>query len=72
MPRPDMHAVDSSNIREVGYDAGGEELWVEFVSGATYVYAQVPQLVFDEFVDADSKGSYLNREIRNAYECRQE
>jgi hypothetical protein len=65
-----MQPVDSSSLAAVGFDDAARELWVEFASGATYVYADVPQRVYEELLAAGSKGSYFNRAIRNAYAFR--
>ncbi len=64
----DMNYVDSSNIEAIGYNSGEQELYVQFLSGATYVYYGVPEHVYKEIMDAPSKGSYLNRVIKGVYE----
>jgi hypothetical protein len=70
MSMPDMTPVDSTNVVAIGYDEEQSELYVEFLSGSTYVYSPVPVVTFTEFLSADSKGSYLNREIKPNYDCR--
>jgi hypothetical protein len=65
---PDMNYVDSSNIEAIGYDDSTQDLHVRFVAGTTYIYHGVPREVFDNFMDAPSKGSFLNRELKNAYQ----
>lgn len=65
---PEMTYVDSSNIEAIGYDDHAQELHVRFLSGATYVYHRVPREVFDAMMIASSKGSFLNREIKNVYD----
>ncbi|MBB2991073.1 hypothetical protein FHR72_002546 [Mycolicibacterium iranicum] len=70
MTLPDMEPVDSSNIYRIGYDSATEELYVEFSNGRIYVYSGVPQSTYDELFTADSKGSYMNREIKPNYDCR--
>jgi len=65
---PDMIYVDSSNVEAVGYDDSAEELHVRFLSGDTYVYHGVPDEIFDGMLNASSKGSYLNREIKGVYQ----
>ena len=66
---PEMHFVDSSNVESIGYDADTQELHVSFVNtGRTYVYYGVDQWVFDEFMQSDSKGSYLNNSIKGNYD----
>jgi len=66
---PDMHFVDSSNVEAIGYDAATQELHVQFLkSGETYVYYGVEEWVFQEFMQADSKGTYLNINIKGRYQ----
>jgi KTSC domain len=71
MPVPPMTPVDSSNLAQIGYDQEAQELYVEFISGSTYVYSGVPESTAQEIMNADSKGSYFNREIKPNFECRQ-
>ena len=66
---PGMHFVTSSNIEAIGYDPDTMELHVRFLkSGETYVYYNVESWVFDEFMQADSKGTYLNDQIKGRYD----
>ena len=67
---PEMVPVDSSSIDLVGYDEETQELYIQFSSGSTYVYDAVSAYTFDEFLNAPSKGSYFNREIKPNYQCR--
>ena len=64
----DMIYVDSSNIEAIGYNSDGQELYIQFLSGVTYVYYGVPQHIYEEIMAAPSKGSYLNRVIKGVYE----
>ena len=68
---PEMEYVDSSNVEAIGYDAELRELHVAFSGGKVYIYADVSEESFRELLSADSKGSYLNREIKPNYECRE-
>jgi hypothetical protein len=70
MAQPNMEWVDSSNIEQIGYDEDERELWVTFKSGDTYVYLDVPAATYDDVMSADSKGSYLNREVKPNYDYR--
>lgn len=66
---PDMQYVESSNIEAIGYDAANQELHVRFLkSGETYVYYAVDEWVFVELMQADSKGKYLNANIKHNYQ----
>jgi len=60
--------VDSSNIEAIRYDADNQELYVQFLSGGTYSYHNVPEEIFTQLSEAPSKGSFLNREIKGTYE----
>ena len=66
---PEMQYVDSSNIEAIGYDAETQQLHVRFLkSGETYVYYDVEAWVFDEFLQTDSKGIFLNSRIKPTYQ----
>ena len=64
---PEMNPVVSSNVEAIGYDPDNQELHVRFKSGATYVYYDVEEWVFREFMQAGSKGIYLNTNIKDQY-----
>jgi len=59
--------VSSSNIASIGYDAAAETLEVEFLDGSVYQYYNVPQALYQQFMEAGSKGKFLHANIRNAY-----
>lgn len=66
---PDMQFVDSSNIEAIGYNGPTQQLHVRFLkSGLTYVYQDVEEWVFQEFLQADSKGTFLNVRIKPHYQ----
>ena len=53
--------ADRITYEAIGYDPDAQELHVRFVkSGETYVYYGVEEWVFQEFMQADSKGTYPN------------
>lgn len=64
---PEMTYVDSSNIEAVGYDEEAQEMHVQFLNGGYYIYHGVPRQTFDGMMSAPSKGSFLNREVKNVY-----
>jgi hypothetical protein len=59
--------IDSSAISEIDYDAERSKLLVRFMSGERYVYVGVPGRVHRSFVEAQSKGRFFQREIRDRY-----
>ena len=64
---PEMHFVDSSNVEAIGYDPDTRELYVQFIKSGNYVYVDVEEWVYDEFLQAESKGQYLNQNIKGVY-----
>jgi len=61
-----MTNVESSNIAAVGYDEETKELRIEFNSGKTYSYQDVPKELATDLLYADSVGRYFHAHIRNA------
>jgi hypothetical protein len=59
--------VASSNVVSVGYDEPSQTLEVEFTNGTIYQYFNVGEPLFQEFMQAPSKGQFLNTYIRNAH-----
>ena len=65
-----LRRVESSSVDSIGYDPGTRRLYVRFVGGRGYVYYDVDQAVFDALLGADSKGRFVNSEIKGAYDYR--
>jgi hypothetical protein len=65
-----MQAVESSSVARVGYDHATEEAYVEFHGGGLYAYRGVPLAVYDELLEAKSKGTYVNEEIKPRFPFR--
>lgn len=59
--------VVSAAITAVAYDAQSRALEVEYVSGRAYRYLDVPEDVFARLLEAGSKGSFVNKMIRDRY-----
>jgi hypothetical protein len=68
MAMPEMTYVDSTNVEAIGYDEVAQELYVQFLGSGMYVYYDVPQEVYDELINAPSKGRFLNEAIKNVYQ----
>lgn len=60
----ELQKVVSSNLSAVGYDTDTNELVVEFNSGMSYKYIDVPFDTYKELMAADSLGTYFNANIR--------
>lgn len=59
--------VNSSNIQSIGYDAPSATLEVEFTSGDVYQYFNVPDYLYQQFLQASSYEQFLNDNIRYNY-----
>lgn len=59
--------VQSSNIASIGYDPAHYLLEIEFLDGAVYQYARVPSHIHQGLMDAESKGGFFARWIRDQY-----
>ena len=59
--------LQSTLLASALYDPLLRRLEIEFHSGERYLYFQVPPLCYQQFLQADSKGSFFNRQIRNRF-----
>lgn len=59
--------VTSTNILSVGYDPDQEILEIEFVRGTVYQYFGVPMGVYEGLMAADSKGRFVDANVKNTY-----
>jgi hypothetical protein len=67
---PMQSTPDSTCFSEVGYDSDWEVLVVRFRdSGSVYTYSDFPEDEWNEFIAADSLGSWYNTYIKGQYEC---
>ncbi len=62
--------VESSMLREVGYDPERRTLEVEFTSGQVYEYSDVPPEVYAGLLRAESLGQYFHENVRGAFSYR--
>ena len=60
------HSTKSSFVSAIAYDHDNADLYVTLTHGS-YVYHGVPNLVFEKFLAADSKGKYFNTTIKDFY-----
>lgn len=59
--------VESGNVKAVGYDPLSRTLGVQFHSGSTYHYADVPPEKHASLMAADSVGSHLHKTIKGQH-----
>jgi len=62
-----LKPVESSMIKQVGFDEESEVLRVVFNNNATYDYADVPKVEHDALMEADSIGKHFHRNIRGKF-----
>lgn len=62
-------SVQSSNIDIVEYYPNELKMGVIFTTGHKYIYNDISEEVYKDFLLSSSKGSYFNKFIRNLYEC---
>lgn len=62
--------VVSTEIKWIGYEEKQNMLQVEFIEGGIYQYSNVPKYVFEDFLNAESHGCYLEQHIKGRYPYR--
>jgi hypothetical protein len=65
---PYIKVENSSNIDGYQYYPIEEELFVKFKPDRSYVYRGVPSEKYEELCAAESKGSFINKNIKNVYQ----
>lgn len=63
----DRESVVSSNVKSIGYDQKEDILEVEFNGGGVYQYKGVPMALYENLMQAESKGKFINQFIKNQY-----
>jgi len=63
----EVASVDSTAITEIEYNITSSLMKVTFTSGATYIYAGVPESEYEALVESSSIGRTFVKEIRNDY-----
>ncbi len=59
--------MPSSVIAAIHYEPAAKTLLVRYLSGASYIYKNVPEEVYEEMKGAFSKGTFLNKRIKGHY-----
>ena len=60
--------MPSSVVEHISYKPESKDLFVVFVSGDVYRYKDVPEKIYKNFKASVSKGTFLNRVIKNKFE----
>ena len=64
-------SVASHNIYSIGYDSNSKVLEIEFDTYAVYRYYEVPEVLYEQLMAAESKGSFLHKKIKGVYRYEQ-
>ena len=64
----EMKQVFSSNVEAVGYDAADGALYIQWKSGKTSRYNDVPPSVAQQAQTAHSVGQYVHANVKGQYE----
>jgi hypothetical protein len=59
--------LQSTSLKAAEYQPRNALLEVEFRTGAVYRYFEVPASIYQELLEAESKGRYFNQHIRNRF-----
>ncbi len=62
----------SSNVAAIAYDTDKEECWVRFHGGSVYVYGGVGPGIWEELQHSQSKGRFVQIQLRRAHPARRE
>ena len=62
-----FEAIASSLVKGAKYDAASETLDIVLTGGKTYQYTGVAQKVYDDFMSAESKGSFYTANIKGKF-----
>lgn len=70
---PELTPVESSQIEAIGHTPNANVLFIKFhprgtvTEGPVYAYFDFSEEKFQDFLKAESKGRFLNQEIRDKY-----
>lgn len=59
--------VASSHLKRVAYDRQERVLYIQFHSGPTYAWQDIPRGVYQQLLAAPSKGRFLHEVLRPEY-----
>ena len=62
--------VLSTEIEWIGYEQKKRMLQVEFIAGSVYQYDNVPESVYQDFLQAPSHGRFFASQIKDQYSFR--
>ena len=67
---PDLELIyfpGSSSVASAGYEADSATLYVNFVKGPCYRYLNVPEILFQSLISAESAGKFFAANIQKSF-----
>lgn len=74
----EMHEIASSHLESIGYNYDNGKMIIKtrdresksgaITPGSVIEYTDVPMYVYDQMMESDSKGKFMNSEIKGKYE----
>lgn len=61
------HPLNSNVIKSCAYNETDKELTLDFKSGGSHKYSDVPKEVFEGILSAESAGKYFHSHIKNLF-----
>lgn len=62
-----VQTPESSHVVAIKYEPETQDVHVQFNDGSEYVYSNVPSSVWEELLDAGSKGRFINIVLRRRF-----
>lgn len=59
--------IQSDELNSVGYDQNSNTLEIEFENGIINQYLEVPESLYNDFMDSDLKAEFFKDNIANIY-----
>lgn len=66
----EVHTTRSGMVKTITYNHADKLLTLEFSSGGSYEYEDVPKEVFEGLIGAESAGKYFHANIKGKYESK--
>lgn len=63
----DFVPLQSSNLQSAGYDGATQMLYVNFLKGYCYRYLNVPEVIFQGLISAESPGKFFIANIQHSF-----
>ena len=59
---------NSSQVKAIRYFSGSKTLEIDFVSGKTYQYYEVPESTYESALISESIGKFVNQHVKPVFE----